>query len=84
MLIIDYVRVFVIHTILPVEVSVVDRQVLMGVFDRLLVMRRTPDHDTDHQCATCHDSEPDKRRREADVGTQPSRQWVGNQPAGMG
>lgn len=48
MLIIDHVRVFVIHTILPVEVSMIVRQVLMAVFDRLLVMRRTPDHDTDH------------------------------------
>ena len=84
MLIVDHIGVFVICTILAVEVNVIIRQVLMGVFDRLLVMSWTPDHYTDRQCATSHDNEPNKRGREADIGTQPSRQWVGNQPAGMG
>ena len=84
MLIIDHIRVFVIHSLLTAEVCVILRQVLMCVPDRLLVMSWTPYHDADHQCATRHDSEPNKRCSEANVGTQPSRQWVGNQPASMG
>lgn len=80
MLIIDHVWVFVIDAILAVEVSVIVLQVLMGVFDRLLVMSRTPDHNADQQCATGHDSESNKRRGEADVGTQPYRQWVSAHP----
>ena len=84
MLIIDHVWMFVIHTVLAVDVRVIAGQILMGVFDRRLVMGWAPDHDADHQRTTCHDSEPNKRRSEADVRTQPSRQWVGNQPASMG
>ena len=50
-----------------VQVSMVIRQILMAVPDTLLIMGRTPDHDADRQCATCHDNEPNKRGREADV-----------------
>ena len=84
MLIINDIWMFMIGAAVSVQVSMVIRQILMAVPDTLLIMGRTPDHDADRQCATCHDNEPNKRGREADVGTQPSRQWVGNQPAGMG
>lgn len=48
MLIIDHVWVFVIHTVLAIEVRVIARQPLMGMLDRLLVMSWTPDYDADH------------------------------------
>ena len=47
MLIIDHVWMFVIHTFLAVDVRVIARQILMGVFDRLLIMSWAPDHDAD-------------------------------------
>ena len=84
MLIIDYERMFMIITFLAIDVRVISGQILVGMLERLQVMSWTPDHDADHQRTSCHDSEAYKRRREADVGTQPPSQWVGNQPAGMG
>lgn len=47
MLIIDHIWMFVIHTVLAVDVRVIAGQILMGVFDRRLVMGWAPDHDAD-------------------------------------
>ena len=59
-LIIDHIRVFVIHAVLAAQVSVSARQILMAVPDELSVMSRTPDHDADCQCATSHHRKSNK------------------------
>lgn len=48
MLIIDHVWMFVIRTLVAVDVRVIARQILMAVLDRILVMGWTPNHDADH------------------------------------
>ncbi|MNR42439.1 hypothetical protein D3C85_1609580 [compost metagenome] len=84
MLVIDDVWMFMIGAAVLVQMSMVVGQVRMGMLNRFLVISGTPNHDADRQCATGYHSEPDKRCGEADIGTQPSGQWIGNQPAGMG
>lgn len=46
MLIINHVWVFVLNT-LTAQVGVILRKVFVSVFDRVLIMDRTPDHHAD-------------------------------------